>query len=55
MKTLDYGSGMAYNYFYGYLRLVLPDPEVGTQTAKGMYVCFLMQMLVVDQVCTITQ
>jgi hypothetical protein len=28
---------MAYNYFYGYLRLVLPDPEVGTQAAKGMF------------------
>lgn len=55
MNTLDYGSGMAYNYFYGYLRLVLPDPEVGTQTVKGMHVCFLMQMLVVGQVCTITQ
>ncbi|XP_069699922.1 uncharacterized protein Sting isoform X2 [Periplaneta americana] len=31
MKSLDYGSGMAYNYFYGYLRLVLPDPEIGVQ------------------------
>lgn len=37
MKNLDYGSGMAYNYFYGYLRLVLPDPEVGTPGAKGMF------------------
>ncbi|XP_021939776.1 stimulator of interferon genes protein isoform X3 [Zootermopsis nevadensis] len=36
MKNLDYGSGMAYNYFYGYLRLVLPDPEVGTPGAKGI-------------------
>jgi hypothetical protein len=33
MRGLDYGSGMAYNFFYGYLRLVLP--EVGTQGAKG--------------------
>jgi hypothetical protein len=38
MNSLDYGSGMAYNYFYGYLRLVLPDPEVGTQAAKGMFI-----------------
>ena len=34
MRNLDYGSGMAYNFFYGYLRLVLP--EGGTQAAKGM-------------------
>jgi hypothetical protein len=34
MRGLDYGSGMAYNFFYGYLRLVLP--EGGTQSAKGI-------------------
>lgn len=34
MRGLDYGSGMAYNFFYGYLRLVLP--EGGTQGAKGI-------------------
>jgi hypothetical protein len=34
MKSLDYGSGMAYNFFYGYLRLVLPDG--GNQATKGM-------------------
>jgi hypothetical protein len=34
MKGLDYGSGMAYNFFYGYLRLVLP--ESGAVAAKGM-------------------
>lgn len=36
MNSLDYGSGMAYNFFYGYLRLVLPDPEVGIQSMKGI-------------------
>lgn len=39
MNGLDLGSGMAYNYFYGYLRLVLPDPEIGTQSMKGMFLC----------------
>jgi len=34
MKGLDYGSGMAYNFFYGYLRLVLP--EGGSPAAKGL-------------------
>jgi len=34
MKGLDYGSGMAYNFFYGYLRLVLP--EGGSPAAKGI-------------------
>ncbi|XP_023726086.1 stimulator of interferon genes protein isoform X2 [Cryptotermes secundus] len=34
MNSLDYGSGMAYNFFYGYLRLVLP--EFGTQSVKGI-------------------
>jgi len=33
-RGLDYGSGMAYNFFYGYLRLILP--EGGTQGAKGI-------------------
>jgi hypothetical protein len=37
MNSLDYGSGMAYNFFYGYLRLVLADPEVGTQSVKGVF------------------
>jgi hypothetical protein len=45
INGLDYGSGMAYNFFYGYLRLVLPDPEVGTQPAKGM---FFVPVIVVD-------
>lgn len=27
MKGLDYGTGMAYNFYYGYLRLVLPSSE----------------------------
>lgn len=27
MKGLDYGTGMAYNFYYGYLRLVLPSTE----------------------------
>jgi hypothetical protein len=34
MKNLDYGSGMAYNFFHGYLRLVLP--ESGAPGTKGM-------------------
>jgi len=38
MRGLDYGSGMAYNFFYGYLRLVLP--EGGTQGAKGLPIFF---------------
>ncbi|XP_076180326.1 transmembrane protein sting [Ptiloglossa arizonensis] len=25
MQGLDYGTGMAYNYYYGYLRLILPS------------------------------
>jgi hypothetical protein len=37
MNGLNYGSGMAYNFFYGYLRLVLPDPEVGTRSVKGIF------------------
>jgi hypothetical protein len=37
MNSLDYGSGMAYNFFYGYLRLVLP--EVGIQSVKGVFFC----------------
>ncbi|KAJ9584799.1 hypothetical protein L9F63_020853, partial [Diploptera punctata] len=35
LNSLDYGSGMAYNFFYGYLRLVLSVHEVGT-TSKGI-------------------
>ncbi|KYN20883.1 PREDICTED: stimulator of interferon genes protein isoform X1 [Trachymyrmex cornetzi] len=27
MKGLDYGTGMAYNFYYGYLRLTLPSSE----------------------------
>jgi len=38
-NNLYYGSGMAFNYFYGYLRLVLPDPEVGTTSVKGTVLC----------------
>lgn len=33
MKGLDYGTGMAYSYYYGYLRLILPS--TGT-TTKGI-------------------
>ncbi|XP_014479373.1 PREDICTED: stimulator of interferon genes protein isoform X2 [Dinoponera quadriceps] len=33
LKGLDYGTGMAYSYYYGYLRLVLPSS--GT-TSKGI-------------------
>lgn len=33
MKGLDYGSGMAYSYYYGYLRLILPS--TGT-ASKGI-------------------
>lgn len=33
MQGLDYGTGMAYNYYYGYLKLILPSP--GTLT-KGL-------------------
>lgn len=33
MKGLDYGTGMAYSYYYGYLRLVLPS--TGT-ASKGI-------------------
>ncbi|XP_046418352.1 stimulator of interferon genes protein-like isoform X1 [Neodiprion fabricii] len=34
MKGLDYGSSMAYSYFYGYLNIVLPS--VGDEK-KGLY------------------
>ncbi|CAL1676652.1 unnamed protein product [Lasius platythorax] len=34
MKGLDYGTGMAYSYYYGYLRLILPNP--GTTYSKGI-------------------
>ncbi|KAF7405943.1 hypothetical protein HZH68_005312 [Vespula germanica] len=34
MSRLDYGSGMAYSYYYGYLRIILPS--TGTNT-KGIY------------------
>ncbi|XP_046737514.1 stimulator of interferon genes protein isoform X2 [Diprion similis] len=34
MKGLDYGSSMAYSYFYGYLNIVLPS--VGDES-KGLY------------------
>jgi len=27
MKGLDYGTGMAYNFYYGYLRFILPSTE----------------------------
>ncbi|XP_076666016.1 transmembrane protein sting [Andrena cerasifolii] len=33
MQGLDYGTGMAYSYYYGYLKLILPSP--GTLT-KGL-------------------
>ncbi|XP_070513273.1 stimulator of interferon genes protein homolog isoform X2 [Cardiocondyla obscurior] len=33
MKGLDYGTGMAYNFYYGYLRLTLPSTET---TKKGI-------------------
>ncbi|XP_011169646.1 stimulator of interferon genes protein [Solenopsis invicta] len=29
MKGLDYGTGMAYSFYYGYLRLILPSTETG--------------------------
>ncbi|XP_018299788.1 uncharacterized protein Sting isoform X2 [Mycetomoellerius zeteki] len=29
MKGLDYGTGMAYNFYYGYLQLTLPSTETG--------------------------
>lgn len=45
MNGLDYGSAMAYNFFYGYLRLVLPDPEIGTRSVKGM---FFVPVIVTD-------
>jgi hypothetical protein len=52
MNNLDYGSGMAYNFFYGYLRLVLPDPEVGTQSVKGANIsCGLMKYPMKDVFC----
>ncbi|KAL2734067.1 hypothetical protein V1478_003765 [Vespula squamosa] len=34
MSGLDYGTGMAYSYYYGYLRIILPS--TGTE-AKGIY------------------
>ncbi|XP_020299426.1 stimulator of interferon genes protein isoform X2 [Pseudomyrmex gracilis] len=34
MKGLDYGTGMAYSYYYGYLRLVLPS--TGTRDSKSI-------------------
>ncbi|XP_046820305.1 stimulator of interferon genes protein isoform X1 [Vespa crabro] len=34
MNGLDYGTGMAYNYYYGYLRIILPS--TGTEN-KGIY------------------
>ncbi|PSN57072.1 hypothetical protein C0J52_01737 [Blattella germanica] len=36
LRSLDYGSGMAYNFFYGYLRLVLSTPEIGVELVKGI-------------------
>lgn len=34
MKGLDYGTGMAYSFYYGYLRLILPNR--GTTDSKGI-------------------
>ncbi|XP_068081341.1 stimulator of interferon genes protein homolog isoform X2 [Anabrus simplex] len=34
MQPLDYGSGMALNFFYGYLRLVLPTKGEGDKGLK---------------------
>lgn len=34
MKGLDYGTGMAYSFYYGYLRLVLPS--TGTRDSKSI-------------------
>ncbi|XP_029157221.1 stimulator of interferon genes protein [Nylanderia fulva] len=34
MKGLDYGTGMAYSFYYGYLRLVLPNE--GTTDSKSI-------------------
>lgn len=35
MNGLDYGTGMAYSYYYGYLRIILPS--TGTESSKGIY------------------
>lgn len=34
MKGLDYGTGMAYSFYYGYLRLILPN--LGTTDSKSI-------------------
>ncbi|XP_072766058.1 stimulator of interferon genes protein homolog [Anoplolepis gracilipes] len=34
MKGLDYGTGMAYSFYYGYLRFILPND--GTPDSKSM-------------------
>lgn len=34
MKGLDYGTGMAYSFYYGYLRLILPNE--GTTDSKSI-------------------
>ena len=34
MRGLDYDTDMAYNYYYGYLRFMLPNP--GTRDSKGI-------------------
>ncbi|XP_011332843.1 stimulator of interferon genes protein isoform X3 [Ooceraea biroi] len=31
MKGLDYGTGMAYSYYYGYLRVILPSTGTATK------------------------
>ena len=44
LNSLDYGSGMAYNFFYGYLSLVLSVPEDGTKS-KGIRIIFLLTLV----------
>lgn len=35
MNGLDYGTGMAYSYYYGYLKIILPSTD--TESSKGIY------------------
>lgn len=36
LNGMDYGSGMAYSYFHGYLKLVLPDLGYKAQNFRDL-------------------
>jgi hypothetical protein len=52
MRGLDYGSGIVYNFFFGYLRLVFPEGV--TQSAKGLHFFFSSPSTINEQLFTIT-